>query len=162
MLAFIVAMDQNRVIGYQNDMPWHIPRDLQYFKETTLGHTIVMGRKTFESLGRLLPNRKHVVLTRSDATFPEEVTVLHSISELLNYIEDNKEETIFIIGGGDLFSQMLPYVHRMYITEIDASFQGDVFFPTFDKNEWNVIQKKKGIKDDKNPYDYYHVIYERK
>ncbi|HLS23961.1 MAG TPA: dihydrofolate reductase [Pseudogracilibacillus sp.] len=162
MLAFIVAMDKNRVIGYKNDMPWHLPKDLQYFKERTTGHTIVMGRKTFESLGRVLPNRKHVVLTRTEANFPEEVTVLHSITSLLDYIEERKDEKIFIIGGGNLFSQMLPYVDRMYITEIDEVFEGDVYFPEFDKDEWKIISKEKGPKDQKNPYDYYYIVYERK
>lgn len=162
MLSLIVAMDKNRVIGLNNDMPWHLPNDLRYFKERTTGHTIIMGRKTFESLGRVLPNRKHLVLTRSDKTFPEEVEVIHTIEDILQYVKDYPQEKIFIIGGGELFKHMLPHVNTMYITEIDEQFEGDVFFPFFDEAEWKLISKEKGPKDKKNPYDYYYLIYERK
>lgn len=162
MLSLIVAMDKNRVIGLNNDMPWHLPNDLRYFKERTTGHTIIMGRKTFESLGRVLPNRKHLVLTRSDKTFPEEVEVIHTIEDILQYVKDYPQEKIFIIGGGELFKHMLPHVNTMYITEIDEQFEGDVFFPFFDEAEWKLISKEKGPKDKKNPYDYYYLVYERK
>lgn len=162
MLSLIVAMDNNRVIGSNNDMPWHLPNDLRYFKERTTGHTIVMGRKTFESLGRVLPNRKHIVLTRSTDTFPDEVMVVRHLDEILAYVKEHKDEQIFIIGGGEIFKQMLPYVHKMYITLINGDFPGDVFFPPFDETEWELISKQKGEKNDKNPYDYYYLVYERK
>lgn len=161
MLSLIVAMDKNRVIGINNEMPWHLPNDLQYFKETTTGHTIVMGRKTFESLGRVLPNRKHIVLTRSQQEFPEEVLVLHHIDELLQYIKNHPNEKVFLIGGGDLFQQMLPYVDKMFITEIDERFDGDIYFPSFDPSEWTLTSKETGPKNERNPYDYYHLVYER-
>lgn len=162
MLSLIVAMANNRVIGKNNDMPWHLPNDLRHFKETTLDHTIIMGRKTFDSLGRVLPKRKHIVLTRSEHTFPDEVTVLHHIDDLLAYVEKNKDEEMFVIGGGQLFEIMLPHVQKMYITLIDETFEGDVFFPAFDKKEWNLISEQKGVKNEKNPYDYYFLVYERK
>lgn len=160
MISLIVAMDQNRVIGLNNEMPWHLPNDLKHFKKTTTGHTIVMGRKTFESIGRILPNRKHVVLTRSDQSFPQEVEVLQSIEQLINYIKQQDDE-VFILGGGQLYKKMLPYTNKMYITLIDDQFKGDTYFPTFDEDEWDLISKKKGLKDEENPYDYYFMTYVR-
>ena len=162
MISFVVAMDQNRVIGFNNDMPWHLPNDLQHFKNITTGHTIVMGRKTFDSIGRVLPNRKHIVLTRSEQSFPEEVEVVRNTDEILQYAKDHEAEEIFIIGGGELFKQMMPYVDKMYITLIEESFEGDVFFPEFDESEWELIEKEKGEKDERNPYNYYFLTYERK
>ena len=162
MISFVVAMDQNRVIGSNNDMPWHLPNDLQHFKNITTGHTIVMGRKTFDSIGRVLPNRKHIVLTRSEQSFPEEVEVVRNTDEILQYAKDHEAEEIFIIGGGELFKQMMPYVDKMYITLIEESFEGDVFFPEFDESEWELIEKEKGEKDELNPYNYYFLTYERK
>lgn len=163
MLSFIVAMDKNNLIGIKegNKMPWHLPRDLQYFKARTTNHTIVMGRKTFESLGRVLPNRKHVVLTESEKTFPEEVEVVHDMYAWLKEAKSQDEE-IFIIGGGTIFKQLLPYVDKLYITMIDDTFKGDVFFPEISDDEWMEVSCEKGIKDEKNPYDYYFLQYERK
>lgn len=162
MLSFIVAMDKNRVIGLNNDLPWYIPNDLKFFKEKTTGHTILMGRKTFDSLGRVLPNRKHVVLTRGQNEFPDEVVVLHEIDQLLAYIKENKDEEIFLIGGGHLFEQMLPYADRLYITEINEAFEGDVFFPEIDHSKWLETSRTKGPRDEKNDYDYDYVTYERR
>lgn len=162
MLSLIVAMDKNRAIGLNNEMPWHLPNDLRYFKEKTTGHTIIMGRKTFDSLGRVLPNRKHVVLTRSEREFPEGVEVIHETDAILQYVKDNSDEEIFIIGGGELFKLMLPYVNKMYITEIDEEFTGDVYFPPFDEAEWKLTFKEKGPRDERNPHDYYYLVYERK
>lgn len=162
MLSLIVAMDKNRVIGFNNDMPWHLPNDLRYFKEKTTGHTIIMGRKTFDSLGRVLPNRKHLVLTRSERQFPEGVEVVHDIDDVLQYVNNNTDEEIFVIGGGQLFKMMLPHVDKMYITEIDEEFAGDVYFPSFKDAEWELTSKEKGPKDEQNPYDYYYLVYERK
>lgn len=166
MLSIIAAMDKNNVIGRsdKNDMPWHLPNDLQHFKRKTIGHTIIMGRKTFESLGRVLPDRTHVVLTRTKYDAPDEVIVFHDIDELLRFIDEKKRqnEELFVIGGGNLFKQLMPYVDRMYITRIDESFAGDVTFPSFDETEWKKVTCEKGVKDTKNPYDYYFLTYERK
>src|SRR5699024_5723580 len=102
MLSFIVAMDQNNVIGYQNEMPWHLPKDLRFFKEKTTGHTIVMGRKTFESIGKVLPNRKHIVLTSKNNGFPDEVEVIHDIKTIVERFKKEQEE-VFVIGGGGIY-----------------------------------------------------------
>lgn len=162
MISLLVAMDRNRVIGYNNELPWHLPNDLKFFKEKTTGHTIIMGRKTFESIGRVLPKRKHIVLTKSDKSFPSEVEVIRDIETIfqMNYL--NKGDEYFVIGGGNIFEQVLPNADRMYITKIDESFKGDTFFPRFSTEEWELVSKEKGIKDEKNPYDYYFLQYDRK
>lgn len=162
MLSIIVAMGENRVIGKDNDMPWHLPNDLRYFKERTLGHTIIMGRKTFESLGRVLPNRKHVVITRSDVQFPEGVEVIKSIDEIIEYANNQTQEEVFIIGGGEIFKQMLPHVDRLYVTLIQKNFTGDVYFPKIDVKKWELVEKTVGLKDKANPYDYEFLVYEQK
>src|SRR5699024_6513432 len=119
----------------------------RYFKEKTTGHTIIMGRKTFDSLGRVLPNRKHLVLTRSERQFPEGVEVFHDIDDVLQYVNNNTDEEIIVIGGGQLFKMMLPHVDKMYITEIDEEFAADVYFPSFKDAEWELTSKEKGPKD---------------
>src|SRR5690625_2433710 len=162
MLSLIVAMGANNVIGYENDMPWHLPRDLKFFKETTTGHTIIMGRKTFDSIGRPLPNRKNVVLTRQENDFPNEVEVIHNLETVFNWNQKYPEEEFIIIGGGELYKQVLPYVDRMYITKINENFKGDTYFPKIQENDWIITNKEKGIKDEKNPYDYYFLQYDRK
>lgn len=161
MISFIVAMDRNHVIGFNNQMPWHLPNDLKFFKETTTGHTIVMGRKTFESIGRVLPNRKHIVLTKSNNNFPDEVEVVQDIESIIQLSESNDEE-LFVIGGGNIFKQLLPYADKLYVTLINETFEGDVFFPDISMEEWEEVSKEKGIQDERNPYEYYFIQYVRK
>lgn len=162
MISLLVAMDENRVIGHQNKLPWHIPRDLQYFKQLTLGHTIIMGRKTYESIGRPLPQRRNVVLTRQDMSFPEGVEVIHDLDTLYEWEKANPDEEYFVIGGGNLFNQVIEHADRMYITLIKHPFKGDTFFPEFNEADWTLTHKEKGIKDEQNPYDYYFLTYDRK
>src|SRR5690625_494478 len=116
MISLLVAMDQNHVIGYKNDLPWHLPKDLKFFKEKTTGNTIIMGRKTFESIGRALPNRKNVVLTRSTIDFPDGVEVINHIEQIDEWNNKHPDHEFFVIGGGNLFKQVLPKADRMYIT----------------------------------------------
>lgn len=163
MISLIAAMGNNRVIGLNNDMPWHLPKDLAHFKKITTGHTIVMGRKTYESIGRPLPNRKNIILTRqASLRFPEEVMTVSSLETVLKWNEENPEEEIFIIGGGNLYKQALPYADRLYITEINEDFDGDTFFPAFDKLEWDVVDETIGERDINNPYDFKFITYERR
>lgn len=162
MLSIIVAKASNNVIGKNNSLIWHLPEDLKRFKALTTGHTIIMGRKTFESLGRILPNRKHVILC-NDMEMDindERVEVLEDISMLDKYI--NSEEENFVIGGATIYRLLMPYANKMYITEINQEFDGDVSFPEINKDEWEVIDIEKGLKDEKNPYDYNYVTYVRK
>lgn len=163
MISLIAAMGNNRVIGLNNDMPWHLPKDLAHFKKITTGHTIVMGRKTYESIGRPLPNRKNIILTRqASLRFPEEVMTVSSLETVLKWNEENPEEEIFIIGGGNLYKQALPYADRLYLTEINEDFDGDTFFPAFDKLEWDVVDETIGERDINNPYDFKFITYERR
>lgn len=162
MLSFVVAMDRNRVIGLNNDLPWHLPKDFKFFKDKTTGHTMIMGRKTYESLGGPLPNRKSVVVTSKNPFYPEEVDVIHDINTIKEWNEKQPDEEFFVIGGAAIFKQVLPFVDRMYITRIDESFEGDTQFPAFSEENWNITSKKKGEKNEKNPYDYYFLQYDRK
>ena len=162
MLSIIVAISENNVIGKDNKLLWHLPEDLKRFKELTTGHTIIMGRKTFESLGRILPNRKHIVITR-DTNYKVEnnnVEIMNDIQEIDKYVNDNEEN--FVIGGAIIYSQLIKKAQKMYITKIYKKFDGDAYFPKIDENEWEIIETKKGIKDEKNPFDYEYITYVRK
>ena len=161
MLSIIVAVAENNVIGKDNKLIWHLPEDLKRFKKLTTGHTIIMGRKTFESLGRVLPNRKHVIL-RNDMELnieDENVEVLEDISMLKQYIDSTEEN--FIIGGATIYKLLLPYANKIYLTLIHEKFEGDVFFPEIDEREWKIVETEKGLKDEKNPYDYEYITYTR-
>ncbi|TCT25512.1 dihydrofolate reductase [Melghiribacillus thermohalophilus] len=162
MISLLVAMDQNRLIGRNNQLPWHLPEDLRYFKKTTMGHTIVMGRKTFESIGKPLPGRENMVMSRNRNFQPEGCVVIHSWEPVMERNSRNPDQEIFVIGGQRLFEQAIAFADRMYITEIDEQFEGDTYFPAFDPSEWQLISKTKGKKDDQNPYDYSFCVYERK
>ena len=161
MISFIVAMDNHRVIGKENQLPWHLPADLKFFKKVTMGHPIIMGRKTYESIGKPLPGRENVIVTRNIEYGSDGCIVLHTVEELLQYAEEKREE-VFVSGGAELFKAIFPYADRLYITEIDYEFEGDTYFPEFNPSEWVRTSHEKGIKDEKNPYDYFFNIYERK
>jgi dihydrofolate reductase len=160
MISFVVAMDQERVIGKENQLPWHLPADLAYFKRVTTGHTIVMGRKTYESIGRPLPKRRNVVLTRDRQYEAEGCEVVHSIEEVLNIVKQDEE--CFVIGGTEVFMLFWDHVDRLYVTYIDETFEGDTFFPEIDENEWEVVSVEEGIVDEKNRYRHEFRTYERK
>lgn len=161
MLSIIVAKAKNNIIGKDNKLLWHLPADLQRFKKLTTGHVIIMGRKTFESLGRVLPNRKHVVFTQNEnfKVDDENVEVVHSMLEIKEYI-DNTDEN-FVIGGAMIFNLLMPYVQKMYVTEINKNYEGDAFFPKINLSIWKETERQKGIKDENNKLDYDFVTYER-
>ena len=162
MLSIIVAKAKNNIIGKENKLIWNLPADLKRFKELTTGHTIIMGRKTFESLGRVLPNRKHIIFSQNPELKidNENVQVVHSMLEIQEYIE-NKEEN-FVIGGAMIYNLLMPYVTKMYVTEINQEFEGDTFFPKINPEIWEEVSREKGIKNEKNPLDFDYVIYERR
>ncbi len=162
MLSIVVAKAKNNIIGKDNKMIWHLPADLKHFKELTTGHTIIMGRKTFESLGRPLPNRKHIIFSQNpDLKLNyENVEVVHSLLQIQELIE-GKEEA-FVIGGAMIYNFLMPYVRKMYVTEIEKEFEGDAFFPRIDEKIWKETSREKGIQDDKNKLEYYFITYERK
>ena len=161
MLSIIVAKGKNNIIGKDNKMVWHLPEDLKHFKNLTTGHTIIMGRKTFESLGKPLPNRKHIIFSQNPdfKVNDENVEVVHSLLQIQDLIE-GKEEA-FVIGGAMIYNFLMPYVKKMYVTEIEKDFEGDTFFPIIDSEVWKETSREKGIKDEENNLDYYFVTYER-
>ncbi|WP_456278700.1 dihydrofolate reductase [Bacillus sp. AK128] len=161
MISYIVAMDENQVIGRNNELPWHLPADLAYFKRVTMGKPIIMGRKTHESIGRVLPGRENIIVTRNESYQSTGCKVVHSIDDVKG-LEKEIAEELFVIGGAELFKELLPVTDRLYITHIHHEFEGDTFFPRIDWNEWTVIEREPGIKDEKNPYDFEYVVYERK
>ncbi len=157
MYTIIAAIGKNRELGRDNKLLWSLKGDLKFFKEKTTNHTIIMGRKTFESLGRLLPNRKHVVISNSN-DFPEEVDVYNNIESLLLHYKDSSEE-IFIIGGAKIYSEFIDYATKMYLTLVDGEFDADVYFPMFDESEWT---KTVLSENEENGLKYKHVLYEKK
>lgn len=161
MISLIWAMDDNRVIGKNNQLPWHLPEDLKFFKKTTIGHPIAMGRKTHDSIGRSLPGRENIIITRNKDYSSDGCTVLSSVEELIQYSKDQNKE-IFVIGGAEIFKAVFPFADRLYITKIYHTFEGDTYFPEIDMDQWNLEFNEPGIKDEKNPYDYEFFIYDRK
>ncbi len=161
MLSIIVAKGKNNIIGKDNEMVWHLPEDLKHFKNLTTGHTIIMGRKTFESLGKTLPNRKHIIFSQNPdfKVNDENVEVVHSLLQIQDLIE-GKEEA-FVIGGAMIYNFLMPNVKKMYVTEIEKDFEGDTFFPIIDSEVWKETSREKGIKNEENNLDYYFVTYER-
>lgn len=157
-ITIIAAIGKNLELGYNNDLIWKIPEDLKFFRDNTIDKTIVMGLNTFNSLPKLLPNRKHIVLTRKDIELDSSVIVMHSIEELLKYIDNNNEE-IMIIGGAMIYNEMITYADKMILTEIDMNAKADVYFPDFSLMEWNreVISNHKY-----EDIDYSHVMYKRR
>ncbi|MBX8937321.1 dihydrofolate reductase [Enterococcus gilvus] len=161
MLIAIWAQDKNGLIGKNNRLPWYLPNDLRFFKETTINHTLVMGRKTFEGMGgRPLPNRQTIVLTRDKDYQAENVMVMHSLDEVLSYDQANKGKT-FIAGGSAIYTEFMPYCKKIYRTFIEDCFEGDAYFPEVSWNKWQLTERKQGPKDEKNPYRYYFETYER-
>lgn len=157
MISLIVAHDKNRVIGYENKMPWHLPGELQYFKEQTMGKPMIMGRKTFDSIGRPLPGRRNIVITRNENYQSDGIEVAKSLEEALKLA--GNEEEVMIIGGEQIFKLALPIADRLYITHIEHDFNGDTFFPTYG-NEWILISKSEPI-EIPDGYSYTYCIYEK-
>lgn len=161
MLSIIVAISKNNAIGKDNKLLWHLPDDLKRFKKLTIGHNIIMGRKTFESIGRVLPNRHHIILSKNAQINidDENVEIIDDISKLEKYI--NSDEENFVIGGAAIYKLLMPYCNKMYITEIDKDFHGDVYFPEISLEEWKAIEREDGPKDNENDFKYEYVTYER-
>jgi len=161
MLSIVVAKAKNNIIGKENQLLWHLPEDLKHFKELTIGHTIIMGRKTFESLGRVLPNRKHIVFSQNPdfKVEDENVQVVHSMLEIQEYIENEDEN--FVIGGAMIYNLLMPYVTKMYVTEIHEEFEGDAFFPRVNTDIWKEVKRESGQSDEQSHLDYDFVIYEK-
>lgn len=157
MISFVVAMDENRAIGKDNDLPWYLPNDLKHFKNVTMGKPIVMGRKTYESIGKPLPGRENIVVTRDDNYKAEGTTVVHSVDEVMQ----KEAEEICVIGGTEIFKLFMPVADYLYVTEIHHSFEADTYFPEIGRDEWREVSRKSGIVDEKNKYPHDFVEYEK-
>ena len=154
-LSIIVAMSKNRVIGKDNKMPWHLSSDLKNFKKITIGKTIIMGRLTYDSIGKPLPERKNIVLSRN--LIDPDVFIFDNFEEVLNFTKD--EDEVFIIGGQDIYSQTIDKVNKLYLTTIDANIEGDKYFPEIDISKWKKIRSENFSKDQNNTHDFVSELY---
>lgn len=165
IISLIAALAQNRVIGKNNDLPWHLPDDMKFFMETTLGHHVIMGRKNYDSIPqkfRPLPKRTNIVVTRQKDFQAAGCTIVHSIQEGIDLAQKNREAEVFIIGGAEIYRQSLPAANRLYLTEIKATIEGDTFFPEFDKKNWKETMRQPHAADERHAYAFDFVIYDRK
>lgn len=152
----------DRVIGVDGELPWYLSADLKFFKKTTINKTIIMGRKSFESIGRPLPKRNNIVITRDPYYIATGTIISHSIEEALSTAQDiDAESEVFIIGGGQIYTQAIQYCDRLYITEVAAQIEGDTYFPEYDAAEWKEVSRESHKADEKNDHDFDFVLYER-
>jgi dihydrofolate reductase len=163
IVSLIAALTKNRVIGKNNDLPWKLPDDMKYFMETTREHAVIMGRKNFDSLPpkfKPLKDRLNIVLTRNKNLLRDfDVRAVSSINEAFEQAPANEE--VFVIGGAEIFAQTLPRAHRLYLTEIDAVVDGDVYFPEYNKSEWKEVSRRHHPADERHAYAFDFVLYER-
>lgn len=160
MLTMIAAAAENNALGKDNDLVWHLPDDFKRFKRLTSGHHIIMGRKTFESFPKLLPDRTHIIITRNKDYKPENTIVVHSMEEALRAAK--LDEQPFIIGGGEIYNMGMEYADRIELTRVHAKFEADTFFPEIDENKWELINEQFHKKDEKHKYSFSYVTYEHK
>lgn len=158
MISLIWAMGKNNAIGFNNKMPWYLPADFAYFKKVTMGQPVIMGRKTFDSIGKPLPGRINIVITRSKTFSNDGCIIVDSLDKAIEYTKDKEA---FIIGGAEIYSAFLPVADKLYITEIDKVFEADSFFPEIDYSKFKIVSSEPGVKDEKNPFDYKWLVYQR-
>ncbi len=159
LISLIVAMGQNMVIGINNRLPWRLPAEMRYFRETTMGKPIIMGRKTHESIGGVLPGRHNIVLTRSRTYKSPGCSIVHSVQEALGVA---KGKEVMVIGGAQVYKLFLPLADRIYLTVVESEFEGDSFFPAIDRREWLEVSRETHEPDEYNQYKYSLILYERK
>lgn len=157
--SIIVAVAENNVIGKDNKLLWHLPADLKFFKQTTLNHTMIMGRKTFDSIGKALPGRKTIVVTRQKNFSIENVTVTHSLEAAFELCKHETET--FIVGGAEIYKQAMPFVNKIYLTRVHQHFEGDTFFPEIDTTLFKLTGNQKFEPDEKNQIPFSVMVYER-
>lgn len=163
IVSAIAAVSKNGVIGKNNEVPWYLPADIKFFKNTTLNHHVIMGRKTLDSIVNPLPKRTNIILTRDPFFIASNVIVAHTMDEALDIAEQNEEEEVFILGGAEIYELSLPYLDKLYITEVEVEVpDGDTFFPEVDWKEWKLISQEPHQPDEKNEFAYNFKIYERK
>lgn len=160
MTTIVVAMGKNRAIGYNNQLLWHLPKDLKHFKDITSGHPVIMGRKTFESIGKPLPNRTNIVVSRKKDWFEEGILIVGSLKEALKFAKKIDEEA-FVIGGGNIYEQTIDLVDRLEVTVVNADLEADTFFPEINPKNWQKISETCHEKDEKNQFDFCFQTWER-
>ena len=160
MISLIVAMGKNREIGKENQLLWHLPKDLKHFKDLTSGHPIIMGRKTYESIGKPLPNRTNIVISRKNDWFEEGILIVGSIKEAVKFAKKIDEE-VFIIGGGNIYEQTVDLADKLEVTLVDAVLDADTFFPKIDEKVWQKTEEECHQKDEKNEFDFCFQTFER-
>lgn len=158
-ICMIVACDENNAIGHNNKMPWHLPADLKYFKKQTTGHSVIMGRRTMESLGKALPNRRNIVISRNTDLKFENAEMAGSLENALRVCAN--EERVFIIGGGQIFTEGLALADKIYLTRIHHAFDADTYFPELSPTDWMPTKTVANEPDEKNNYSYSFILYER-
>ncbi len=159
IISIIAAMGNGRVIGINNQLPWKLPADMKFFRSTTMGKPILMGRKTYESIGKPLPGRTNIIITRNSNFHAEGCIVSHSIEEALQQAKASEE--VMVIGGASLYRQILPLAQRFYLTKVHADFEGDSYFPEFDLQEWTTTERTDHTTDEDNPYDYSFIVMDK-
>ncbi len=163
LFSIIVAIAHNNVIGGGNALLWKLPADFKHFKELTLGHPIIMGRKTYLSIGRALPGRTNIIVTRQNDFTAPGCVIAHSLEEALEVAQksQNTSKEVFCIGGGELYAQALPKAQKLYVTKVDATFEGDTYFPAINPAEWHEVHQEDHKPDEKNPYAYSYLVFSR-
>lgn len=162
MLAIVVAAAENNVIGKDNDLIWHLPADLKHFKSLTMGHPMIMGRKTFEAIGKPLPGRTSIIITTQKNYQAEGCVVVHSLEEAIAKGRELDAEQVSIIGGANVYKQALPLADILYVTRVHASFEGDAYFPELPDDAWQVVEQEHHEPDEKNKYSYTFLTLKRK
>lgn len=162
IISMIVAVAENNVIGKDNGMLWKLPADLKYFKTITMGHHILMGRKTYEAMGGSLPGRTNVIITRQENYAVKDANVVNSLEAAIKFAEQNGETEAMILGGGTIYEQAISMANRIYLTRVHGTFEGDTLFPELDETTWIETKQDKHEADDKNPLNYTFLEYERR
>lgn len=160
-ISLIAAVAKNGVIGRQNDLPWHLPDDFAFFKRKTSHHPIIMGRKSLEALGKPLPNRTNIIITRNSGFQVEGVTTVHTLDDALAEAKAINQDEIFVIGGAEIYAMALPAATTLYLTEIHKTYEGDAYFPEFDRSEWREISRRPHSADERHEVAFDFVEYER-
>ena len=160
LISLIAAVSENGVIGRNNGLPWYLPADLQFFKKTTFGHPIIMGRKNFESIGKALPGRTNILLTRNPNFANADLKVAHSLKEAFEIAQKTGTEECFVIGGAEIYIGALPFCQKLYLTRVHGIFEGDTYMPEFEKN-FRKISSVSNFKDERNAYDYDFEVFVR-
>ncbi len=162
IISLIAALSNDGVIGNRGKIPWHLPADLKHFKEITLGHPVIMGRKTYESIGKPLPGRTNIIVTRHKEYAAPECVVASTLEEAFDAARVSGAGEAFVIGGAEIYKEAMPRAEKLYLTNVEGDFEGDAFFPEVSSLEWKEISREKGVVDEKNGYPHTFLVFERK